>query len=96
MIECAGLEFANPLADEMQGLPALSNKKQDNFDQMHADSIIKPLGIAFLPLERFKKNIFCLKEKQMKNSKPCRDPYLGKDLSMNVINFIIYYVTHFL
>ncbi len=66
-------EFANP-ANEKQGAAALTNRKQENFDQ-------------FTPITQCSGNINVFAFDHLNHLKTCRDPYLGLDIPCDPVPF---------
>jgi hypothetical protein len=58
----------------------MTNKKEDNFGQLRAKNIVKRREVRIYR-EKYK-NIFFIEKENLKNSKTCRDTYLGLVLSV--------------
>ncbi len=57
------------------------------YDQIHAISIGKQSRFRIYR-KKYKNSRYFLEEKHLKNSKICRNPYLGLDLPMHVSYFV--------
>ncbi len=82
--------YGIPLVNGKQSHDAITNKKQEKFDQLNANNVIKQSGVHIL-CKKFK-NIYNFGMDHLKNFKYSRDAFF-LDLSIHVNKCQIHFVT---